>query len=287
MLLDRGLLRSEGPVYVPTGPIDSLDVPETLHALIAARLDVLSAEERRVVQDGAVLGKTFLKEGLIRLGSIEGQAMDAVLASLVRKEILSIQTDTRSPEYGQYGFLQDLLRTVAYETLSRHDRKAKHLEAVTFVEEIWLSDEDEIVDVLAAHLIRAYEAVPDAPDAPEIRARARQMLVRAAERAASLAANGEALRHFERAAELTDEGSERAGLLQQAGTMAVRAGRFGEAEEHLGAAAAIFATEGEPRKAAYAQARLALRVLVQTGRQDEAISVGRESFEILARGDHD
>ena len=80
---------------------------------------------------------------------------------------------------------------------------------------------------------------------------------------------------------------EKAELLQQAGMMAVRAGRFGKAEEHLGAAATIFATEGEPRKEAYVRARLALRVLFQTGRQDEAIRVGKESFEILTRGDRD
>jgi tetratricopeptide (TPR) repeat protein len=255
--------------------------------LIAARLDVLSVEERRVVQDGAVLGKTFFKEGLVRLGAIEGEAMDAVLASLVRKEILTIQTDTRSPEYGQYGFLQDLLRTVAYETLSRHDRKAKHLEAATFVREIWPTDEDEIVDVLAAHYIRAYEAVPDAPDAPEIREQACQMLVRAGDRAASLAANGEALRHFEHAAELTGSSRERAELLKQAGLMAVREGRFGEAEEHLAEAAKIFDAEAEPRKVAQARALLALRVLRQTGRQDEAVRIGKESFAALARGEQD
>ena len=284
MLLDRGLLRNEGSVYVPTGPIDSLDVPETLHALIAARLDVLSVEERRVVQDGAVLGKTFFKEGLVRLGSIEGEEMDAVLASLVRKEILTIQTDTRSPEYGQYGFLQDLLRTVAYETLSRHDRKAKHLEAASFVREIWPTDEDEIVDVLAAHYIRAYEAVPDAPDAPEIREQACQMLVRAGDRAASLAANGEALRHFEHAAELTGPGRERAELLQAGRSHGGSCGtlRRGRSASWRGAAK-IFDAEGEPRKAAQARGRLALRVLTETGRQDEGIRIGKESFAILAR----
>ena len=64
MLLDRGLLVPEGNVYRPTGPVGTLEVPETLHALVAARLDSLTQEERRLVQNGAVLGKTFTTHGL-------------------------------------------------------------------------------------------------------------------------------------------------------------------------------------------------------------------------------
>ena len=62
MLLDRGLVVQEGNAYRPTGAIGELEVPETLHALIAARLDGLATEERRLVQDGAVLGKTFTRQ---------------------------------------------------------------------------------------------------------------------------------------------------------------------------------------------------------------------------------
>src|SRR5207247_2259586 len=64
MLLDRGLLVEEGASYKPAGPIETLEVPETLHALIAARLDGLTREERQLLQDGAVLGKTFRIYGL-------------------------------------------------------------------------------------------------------------------------------------------------------------------------------------------------------------------------------
>src|SRR5207247_6856062 len=64
MLLDRGALIQEDAVYRPTATIETLEVPETLHALIAARLDGLSPEERRVLQDGAVRGKTFTEEAL-------------------------------------------------------------------------------------------------------------------------------------------------------------------------------------------------------------------------------
>ena len=59
MLLDRGLLVEDGSAYKVVGEVDALEVPETLQALMAARLDGLAPEERRLVQDAAVLGKTF------------------------------------------------------------------------------------------------------------------------------------------------------------------------------------------------------------------------------------
>src|SRR5256885_1898506 len=62
MLLDRGLLVQEGSVYRPVGPIETLEVPGTLQALIAARLDGLSGQERRLLQHGAVYGKTFTRQ---------------------------------------------------------------------------------------------------------------------------------------------------------------------------------------------------------------------------------
>ena len=97
MLLDRGHLVREGSVYRPTGPVEALEVPETLHALIAARLDGLSDDERRTVQDGAVLGKTFTRQALAALSGAT-DALEPILPALVRKEILSIQADPRSPD---------------------------------------------------------------------------------------------------------------------------------------------------------------------------------------------
>ena len=67
MLLDRGLLVAGRRRVPAVGEIDALEVPETLHALIAARLDGLARRERRLVQDGAVLGKTFTPRALAAL----------------------------------------------------------------------------------------------------------------------------------------------------------------------------------------------------------------------------
>ena len=112
-----------------SGEVETLEVPETLHALIAARLDGLSPEERRLVQDAAVLGKTFTPAVARRPDRAAEAELEPLLAGLVRKEVLGLQADPRSPEHGQYGFLQDLVRRVAYETLPKRDRRAKHLAA--------------------------------------------------------------------------------------------------------------------------------------------------------------
>ena len=204
MLLDRGLLVREGSVYRPEGMIGALDVPETLHALIAARLDGLPPEERRVLQDAAVLGKTFTKRALAALSGLTDDAIEPLLTALVRKEVLAVQADPRSPEHGQYGFLQDLVRHVAYETLSKRERRARHLAAAAHLEASF-TDDEEIVEVLASHYLDAYQELPDAEDAGKIKAKAREMLRRAGERASSLAAAREAQRYFQQAAELTDE----------------------------------------------------------------------------------
>ena len=73
MLLDRGLLAHDGASYRLTGEIETLEVPETLHALIAARLDGSSPEERRLLQDGAVLGKTFTQAAIAALSGLHGR----------------------------------------------------------------------------------------------------------------------------------------------------------------------------------------------------------------------
>src|SRR5437773_2384494 len=174
MLLDRGLLVQEGSIYRPTGTIDELEVPETLQGLIAARLDGLDTEERRLLQDASVLGKTFSKEALAALAGIPEPELEPLLSALVRKEILGVQADPRSPERGQYGFLQDLVKRVAYETLAKRERKSRHLAMAAYLESNWAAEEEEIVEVIASHFTEAYALAPDAADAEEIKGKARE-----------------------------------------------------------------------------------------------------------------
>jgi tetratricopeptide (TPR) repeat protein len=280
MLLDRGLLALEGGAYRPTGPIAELEVPETLQGLIAARLDGLDQQERRLLQDASVLGKTFTKEALATLSGLAETDLDSLLAGLVRKEVLGVQGDPRSPERGQYGFLQDLVRRVAYETLARRERKSRHLAAAAHLEQSFGQAEQEIVEVVASHYLAAYEAQPDADDAETIKASARDLLARAGERAGSLAAAGEARRYFEQAARLADDPLERGRLLERAGAMAFRSADNEAAEALYLAALELFAGAGDERQAALVSGSLALVEQV-TGRFDRSLERLEKAFRAV------
>ena len=280
MLLDRGLVEKVDGRYQTTAPLEDLEVPESLHALIASRLDGLPAEERRVLQDAAVLGKTFLTTALAAQSGVDQPRLGQLLTSLVRKEFLLVEANPRSPERGQYGFLQDLVRKVAYDTLSRKERKVRHLAAANHLADAWGND-DDVVEVLASHLLEAYQAAPDAPDAESIKARARDTLTRAGERAAALAANREAERYFVQAADLAGDALEKAGLLERAGRMAWRGARTEEATGLLERAIELFEKEGETHAAAGVSARLG-EITWSSGRIEEAIGRMERSFEILS-----
>ena len=285
MLLDRGALVQEGAVYELIGEIGSLEVPETLHALIAARLDGLSAEERRLLQDAAVLGKTFTRDALATLAGADTE-VEPLLAFLVRKEVLGVQADPRSPERGQYGFLQDLVRHVAYETLAKRDRRAKHLSAAEYLSTAFADEEDEVVEVIASHYLAAHEAVPDAEDAAEIKEKARVMLARAGQRAASLAAAAEARRYFTQAADLAANPLERAMLLGQAGEMARRAADPDAARELLEESIELYEQQGDTHAAARALARLG-DLDAFTDQRDKALAAMERAFAVIAGDDPD
>jgi predicted ATPase len=282
MLLDRGLIAQEGPVYTPTGEIDALEVPETLHALIAARLDGLSGEERRLLQDGAVLGKTFTQRALAALAGRPAAELEPLLSGLVRKEVLGVQSDPRSPERGQYGFLQDLVRHVAYETLSKRERKTRHLAAAEHLEGAF-AELEEVAEVLASHYLAAFEAAPEAEDAQAIRASAREMLARAGERAGSLGAPGEGRRYYVQAAALAEDPLREAELLEQAGRLMIRANEPVEARERLERAIALYADAGDGRAAGRASAVLA-DVDFEEGRLEEAATRLKQAVAQLEQG---
>ena len=134
MLVADGRLVEEGGVYTPSGDLSQLAVPESLTALIASRLDALEPEARTVAQDASVLGQRFTVAGLGAVTGLDPATLEPLLATLLRREMLTLETDPRSPERNQYGFVQSLIREVAYNTLARRDRKNRHLAAARYFE---------------------------------------------------------------------------------------------------------------------------------------------------------
>ncbi len=243
MLLDRGLVAEHDGIYQAEGSLEELEIPESLHALIAARLDSLGSEERRLVQDAAVLGKAFTPAALAAITALDVDAIEPRLRALVQKDLLAVQSDPRSPERGQYVFVQDLVRAVAYGTLARRERKQRHIAVADYLSSSW-SDEDEIAEVIASHLVEAYESEPSGADAAAIGERARGALVRAAEHASALGGPESACRYYERALELPGVDG-RAALHLGAGRAASLLGQAVRATAHFDRAIQLFGEAGQ------------------------------------------
>ena len=181
MLLDRGLLEPDGDgLPADRRRSSALEVPETLHALIAARLDGLSAEERRLVQDAAVLGKTFTKPALAAVtGWPDDRSSRSSTRSSARKSSRFRPIHAR-PSAASTASCRTSSAPVAYETLSRRERKATHLAAAAHLE-LQQDERRRVVEVVAAHSIGP-RARPDADDAGRSR-----------ERGADISSSGRAL----------------------------------------------------------------------------------------------
>jgi class 3 adenylate cyclase/tetratricopeptide (TPR) repeat protein len=269
MLLAEGKLTLEGGVYRPIGDLASLAVPETLSALIASRLDGLGPADRRLLCDAAVLGQSFTLTALAAVSAIPGPELEPRLRSLVRREFLVLETDPRSPERGQYAFVQSLVREVAYNTLAKRDRKARHLAAVRFFESL---GSDELAGALAGHYLAAHRNAPEGPEADAVAAQARIALRAAAERAIALGSYDQALTFLDQALSVTTDPGETAALLERAGDAASAAGHYEAADRHLRQATSMQRELGD--RAAIARATAALgRALLSGWRAPEALAL--------------
>ncbi len=268
-LIDRDIVQPSEGVYRLVGDVGDLAVPDSLHALLAARLDALDPGVRRLVTDAAVLGTSFPAEALIAVSGEDEQTVRAALAELVHREVLAVSADPLSPERGSYQFAQQMLRQVAYDTLSRRDRKTRHLKVAAHLRTAFAGDGEEVSDVIARHYLDALHAAPDDPDAARIRAEAIAARIRAAERAERTGALAQAVTSYASAAELTSAETGRADgqlaaarLWERAAAAAADVGDYATAVRHAGQARGSYEEGGQDRAAARAQAvaGLALRL---------------------------
>ncbi len=223
MLQASGRLVQEGDRLAVAGEIAELDVPPTLHALVSARLDALPPGDRALLQDAAVLGQSFTTAALAAMSGEPAEALVPRLASLVRRELLTIETDPRAPTRGQYAFVQALVREVAYGTLSRRERRARHLTAARYFETLV---DEELAGAVATHFVAAYRAAPEGPEGAALAMQARIALVATADRAERLGALGQAIDALRQAADVSTDAADKGRLLERLGFIASEASRY-------------------------------------------------------------
>ena len=254
MLVDRGQLVERDGVLNVTGTLGVLEIPDTLHALIASRLDGVPPEERSLLQNAAVLGQSFSIPALAAVSGLDPAALAAPLRDLVRKELLVLVTDPRSPERGQYGFVQGLIREVAYGTLAKSERRAKHVAAAGYFERL---DDEELVGVVATHYAEAQRATVEGPERDSLASQAREWLTLAGRRALALGSPEQALTYVEQALTLTEDLAERAALLDIGGDAAFRTDAYERSVAHYEAAISAHKSAGDADAAGRSTARLA------------------------------
>jgi len=284
-LADRGVLVERDGALVLAGELGELDVPPSLISLLGARLDALGSDERELIRSVSVFGGNFPLAAAQALSGMPEHSAETVLASLVRKQVLTVRADPHSPDRGQYRFSQTLLRTVAYETLSKRERKSRHLAAAHYLSHAFANEGEDVAEVLAAHYLQAYRSAADDSDALELRNEAITALRRGAQRAAAVGAPQTAERAYRTAIDLAGGEEERIDLLEAAGEMALVDGRYEASLELFEDAAAQLRDLGRERDAS----RLAWRIghaLRRVGRAAEAIDVMRRGLSALG-GDSD
>jgi tetratricopeptide (TPR) repeat protein len=247
MLLDEGVLERENGRWSVASDLEAVGVPGTIQALLAARLDRLPPEERRVIERGAVEGELFHADAVSALLDEVGDP-GRELASLVRKEILRPVRGTLGAEEA-FRF-RHLLRDAAYAGIPKGLRADLHARFADWLEQAAGERSSEYEEILGYHLEQAYgyrvELGPQDEAAAGVAGRAAHWLGAAGRRATARGDMPAATRLLERARALMPPGStERLELELTLGWALQQAGEFSRAEELFGSVSAGAAAGGD------------------------------------------
>ncbi len=279
-LIDRDVIVPIDGEYRLVGDVGTLSVPDSLHALLAARLDALDPSLRLLLADAAVLGTNFFPEALVAVSGRSHRDVMASLAELVRREVLDVSTDPLSPERGSYLFSQNMLRQVVYDTLSRRDRKVRHLAVAAYLRRAYANDGDEVVEVVAQHYLDALSAAPSDEDSETLRVTVIETLTRSAERAERAGAPRRAAVDLVQVADLAGDGVVAADLRDRAARLATVGGLLDLALDQSRAAAELYRGLGRDRSAA--RARITTATALRNGaRYDEARAELAAALDVL------
>jgi class 3 adenylate cyclase/tetratricopeptide (TPR) repeat protein len=270
LLADRGLDASEAVL------------PESVQALIAARLDTLSPERKSLLQDAAVLGKVFWAGAVAEMGVRELAEVELALHELALKELVRPARASSMEGESEYSFWHLLVRDVAYGQIPRAERARRHRAAAAWIERKAGERVEDLAEVLAHHYVQALElaeALSDAEQAEALRLPARRFLTLAGERALGLD-TVQAEARLSRALELAPpDDPERARLLVRWADAAAQAGRARDAAGALDKALALLALQRDVETTAQA---LSVRSRVSQRMADgQAIALAAQAVELL------
>jgi class 3 adenylate cyclase/tetratricopeptide (TPR) repeat protein len=273
MFRDRGFLGREG------GDWGVEDLPVTVQATIAARIDALSVEEKALLLDASVVGKVFWRGAVARLRGAAPTEVDGLLASLEERELVQRQRRSTIAGEEELAFRHTLVREVAYALIPRGDRARQHRAAATWVESLSAGGEHH-AETRAHHYAEALQYAQQTGGADaELERAARVALRDAGRRASRLFAHARAVDYLERALALWPaDDVERAAVLLELGIARSRAGQGGHDE--LAAARAAFEAAGDPERAAEACLELSY-LTFGAGQRDECLALLHAARELL------
>ena len=256
-LIDEGRIVRAGDRWRATDDIAEIVIPDTVQGVLAARIDLLPADERRALRSAAVVGRVFWSGPIERLLNGDGDRLGEILGRLERRELVLSQVGSTVAGEREFVFKHVLTRDVAYGTLSRRDRASAHAAVADWIESSAAGRQLEFADLLAHHYREAFEGTQADPGSPP----AAVEELRGKTLAALLAASSEA-----RSRMLLDKAN---GFAQAALAVATDAYERSLALEALGLTA-LWDYRGDD----------AWRNLSQA--VDDRIASGRDSGEVLA-----
>jgi tetratricopeptide (TPR) repeat protein len=280
MLSDRGILRQQGRVMSLQEDVE-IPVPESVHALIAARLDTLSNELKSLLQDASVAGKVFWSGAVAAIGGTDNEATRHGLHELGAKELVRPSRTSSMEGQQEYVFWHALIRDVCYGQIPRAARARKHQSMAVWIERT-AERLDDHAEVLAHHYSTALElaTASGTDDVGDLEAQTRRFLIVAADRAASLDP-AKALSLYRRALGLlAPDDPETLKVLREAGKACRSLGLFAEGRSYLERAVTGFAERGDWSGEANALRRLSL-LFRDHGHTDEGRTFALKAVELL------
>ncbi|HVS48588.1 MAG TPA: AAA family ATPase [Candidatus Dormibacteraeota bacterium] len=205
-----------------------LAVPDTVQGIIAARLDALAPEHKRLLQDAAVVGKVFWAGAVAAMDGSGPDEVESALRELERREL--VRRERRSSVAGEieYAFRHVLIRDVAYGQIPRSERGDMHRSAAGWIRS--LGRPDDHAELLAHHYLEALDYARVAGrDMAALADPARAALRVAGDRTYALGSYESAVRYYSAALDISaGDGAERAELLYRYGSARFWADGTGE-----------------------------------------------------------